>query len=107
MMRAIALVLLVLSGAAQAATVETPLCRRDRLVADGLLLRTRDTLLRSQSATQAAQCSAWREHVDAARKVQAIYGRCVSGAERDAMMREMKETETAFSDRIAQMCKGL
>jgi hypothetical protein len=102
----LAAVVLGVSVPAIAAPVETAVCRRDRLVADGLLVRTRDRLLNAERATLAVQCAAWRDHVFAARQVAAIHGRCTTGPERDAILREMKESEAGFTARIAQQCKA-
>ena len=95
------------AGTAVAAPVETAVCKRDRLVAPGLLQASRDRLLKADGKSLAVQCAAWRDHVQSARTVADTYRRCVSGAERDAMLAEMGETERGFSQQVASRCRAL
>jgi len=98
---------LLATGPSTAAPAETALCKRDRLVAPGLLQASRDRLLKADGKSLAVQCAAWRDHVQAARTVADTYRRCASGAERDAMLTEMGETERGFSQKVATRCRAL
>lgn len=98
---------LMVAQTATAAPADTAVCKRDRLVAPGLLQASRDRLLKADGKSLAVQCAAWRDHVQAARTVADTYRRCASGAERDAMLSEMGETERGFSQQVASRCRAL
>jgi hypothetical protein len=102
----LALMLAAFAGAASAQPAPSAECRRDLLVADSLVRKSRDRLLGAASATLAVQCPVWREHVDAARKASAIHGRCTAGPERVRIQAELAETAADFSAQIKARCKG-
>ncbi len=97
----------LMAAGTAAAAPETAVCKRDRLVADGLLQVSRDRLLKADGKSLAVQCAAWRDHLQSARTVADTYRRCASGAERAAMLTEMGETERGFSQQVASRCRAL
>jgi hypothetical protein len=94
------------AGSASAQSAPSAECRRDLLVADSLVRKSRDRLLGAANATLAVQCPIWREHVEAARKAAAIHGRCSKGPERVRIQAELDETASDFAAQVKARCKG-
>ncbi|PSC04068.1 hypothetical protein SLNSH_15790 [Alsobacter soli] len=100
------LALAALVGAAQAAAPDSAECKRDLMVADSLMRQSRERLLNAASAPLATQCPVWRQHVEAARKANAIQGRCQTGMGKSVIQAELVNTATEFEAQIKARCKG-
>ncbi len=80
-------------------------CARDVLVANSMQRQALDQLEQA-GGDPADQCRVWRRHVETMRRVASVYGRCLSGAERNARLDQVQGSEKEFSGLIKGRCKG-
>lgn len=99
-----AAVLIVLPGPASAQGGDAT-CPRDVLVAQSMQRQAIDALEQADGDV-AKNCRIWRRHVDTMRRVASVYGRCLSGSERNARLAQVQASEKEFSGAIQGSCKG-
>ncbi|MGV7031716.1 hypothetical protein [Methylobacterium symbioticum] len=98
-----ALVLGPVSAQAQAGADGT--CPRDVLVAQSMQRQAIDQLEQADG-DEAKTCRIWRRHVDTMRRVASVYGRCLSGSERNERLAQVQGSEREFSTAIKTRCRG-
>ena len=103
-MRARAALLLALLAAPASAQGDSA-CPRDVLVAQSQQRLALDRLEQTGS-DEAATCRVWRSHVDTMRRVGAVYGRCLTGAERTQRLAQVQDSEREFAAAIKARCGG-
>lgn len=81
-------------------------CARDVLVARSMQRQAVEQL-ESAGDDEAGRCRVWRRHVDTMRRIAGVYGRCLSGPERNAGLAEVQGSEKDFSGLLRTRCKGL
>lgn len=81
-------------------------CARDVLVASSMQRQAIDQLEQAGS-DESDRCRVWRRHVETMRRVSAVYGRCLSGAERTERLSQVQGSEKEFSGLIRNRCRGL
>lgn len=82
-------------------------CARDVVVAQSMQRQAIDQLEQADINDTAKSCRVWRRHVDTMRRVAAVYGRCLSGTERNAGLAQVQGSEKEFAEAIRARCKGL
>ena len=80
-------------------------CARDLLVAQSMQRQAIDQLEQADG-DEAKNCRIWRRHVDTMRRVASVYGRCLSGTERNARLAQVQGSEREFALAIKDRCKG-
>jgi hypothetical protein len=101
-----ALLVLVLASPA-AAQGGDGTCARDVVVAQSMQRQAIDQLEQADPGDIAKSCRVWRRHVETMRRVAAVYGRCLSGSERNAGLAQVQGSEKEFAQAICDRCKGL
>lgn len=82
-------------------------CPRDVVVAQSMQRQAIDQLEQADINDAAKSCRVWRRHVDTMRRVAAVYGRCLSGTERNTGLAQVQGSEREFAEAIRDRCKGL
>lgn len=82
-------------------------CARDVVVAQSMQRQAIDQLEQADINDTAKSCRVWRRHVDTMRRVAAVYGRCLSGTERNTGLAQVQGSEKEFAEAIRDRCKGL
>ena len=100
---ALTLALLPTGAMAQAGADGT--CARDVLVAQSMQRVAIDQLEQSDG-DEAKSCRIWRRHVDTMRRVASVYGRCLSGSERNERLAQVQASEKEFASALRERCKG-
>lgn len=98
-----ALVLAPAGARAQAGADAT--CPRDVLVAQSMQRQAIDQLEQADG-DEAKTCRIWRRHVDTMRRVASVYGRCLSGSERNERLAQVQGSEREFTAAIRTRCRG-
>ena len=80
-------------------------CPRDVLVAQSMQRQALDQLEQADG-DEATNCRVWRRHVDTMRRVATVFGRCLSGSERNERLAQVQGSEREFSAAIKTRCKG-
>ncbi|WP_457106032.1 hypothetical protein [Methylobacterium sp. P5_C11] len=81
-------------------------CARDILVAQSMQRQAVDQLEQADG-DDAKNCRIWRRHVETMRRVASVYGRCLSGSERNERLAQVQGSDREFSTAIKARCKGL
>ncbi len=81
-------------------------CPRDVVVAQSMQRQALDQLEQAELSDITKSCRVWRRHVDTMRRVAAVYGRCLSGGERNAGLAQVQGSEKEFAEAIRTRCKG-
>lgn len=81
-------------------------CARDAIVAASMQRQAIDQLEQA-GGDEADRCRVWRRHVETMRRVAGVYGRCLSGAERNERLGQVQGSEKEFSGLIRSRCRGL
>jgi len=87
---------------AAAQTAGSVECRRDLLVADSTLRRATDRLVQGGDSAE-ARCAAWREHVEALRRVSATHRRCTQNPSETIKGVEARAAE--FQSLVRDRCR--
>lgn len=80
-------------------------CARDVLVASSMQRQAIEQLEQAGN-DDADRCRVWLRHVETMRRTASVYGRCLSGAERNARLAEVQGSEKEFSTLIRGRCRG-
>ena len=99
----LALALIPAGAGAQSAADGT--CPRDVLVAQSMQRQAIDQLEQADG-DEAKNCRIWRRHVDTMRRVASVYGRCLSGSERNERLAQVQGSEREFATAIKARCRG-
>lgn len=92
-------------GAAHAQAGADATCPRDVLVAQSMQRQAVDQLEQADG-DEAKTCRIWRRHVETMRRVASVYGRCLSGSERNERLAQVQGSEKEFSAAIRSRCRG-
>ncbi len=103
LLAALALALIPTGARAQSAADGT--CPRDVLVAQSMQRQAIDQLEQADG-DEAKNCRIWRRHVDTMRRVASVYGRCLSGSERNERLAQVQGSEREFATAIKARCRG-
>jgi hypothetical protein len=95
---ALAALLVILSGAAQAAC-------RDDLVASAQDLEKSRGAVESAAQGTPAQCAALRQHVATLTKIRTVFARCDTGANKAKNAAQVGDSITAFTKQMRSSCK--
>lgn len=80
-------------------------CARDVLVAQSMQRQAVDQLEQADG-DDAKNCRVWRRHVETMRRVASVYGRCLSGSERNERLAQVQGSDREFSAAIKARCRG-
>ncbi len=100
-----ALVLALAPVGARAQSAADGTCPRDVLVAQSMQRQAIDQLEQADG-DEAKNCRVWRRHVDTMRRVASVYGRCLSGSERNERLAQVQGSEREFAAAIKARCRG-
>ncbi len=93
------------AGVAWAQASADGTCARDTLVAQSMQRQAIDQLEQTDG-DEAKSCRIWRRHVETMRRVAAVYGRCLSGSERNERLAQVQGSEKEFSGLLKTRCRG-
>lgn len=100
-----ALVLALAPAGARAQSAADGTCPRDVLVAQSMQRQAIDQLEQADG-DEAKNCRIWRRHVETMRRVASVYGRCLSGSERNERLAQVQGSEREFAAAIKTRCRG-
>jgi hypothetical protein len=87
------------------ATAQEGSCSRDLFMTRAAMQQT-TYRLDNTGDDPAAQCRAWRGHVETLRRAKGVYERCLTGPERAQQAGMMERSAGEFSGLIKERCKG-
>ena len=79
-------------------------CQRELGTTDITLIKSVLRLHGVERAPEDQQCTAYRQHVATVSKVREVFGRCLSGAKRDADLQELEGALDDANGVIARVC---
>jgi len=100
---ALALVLPALLGSTFNAVAGS--CRDDMLTADQNVRRTRTGLDNAAGDTDAAQCTAYRRHIDALSELRSVIARCDRGPNQSQNVQAVDTQIVTLAPRMRAVCK--
>jgi len=101
----VTLTLALIPGGTRAQSAADGTCPRDVLVAQSMQRQAIDQLEQADG-DEAKTCRIWRRHVDTMRRVASVYGRCLSGSERNERLAQVQGSEREFATAIKARCRG-